>query len=385
MAQKESLADAISSALDEVTHVDPADTSTDGSDESEDLEDDLDADGGDEGDGEGDDAEGEGEGEGDGEGDDGSLDDDGGEPPEGYERDPKSGRFVKKAPVEGEQPVDGKKPDDKGKKPVEAKKPDALNDPIDKALKPETQQRIRTLIKETKEAQQARDAATQDFNFMVQGVQATGASPEQYGETLSWLALFNSPDAAQKQKAYELVESVADRMATMLGVDRQVGDPLSAHADLKEAVRTGKLTADYAKEIARTRNQAKFQGEVTASATQEQQRQQQAKQELDKARLDLSQLEAVLEETDTNWARHKRALVATLKPIFKIIPPSQWTTKFQEAYRELRNQRIIGPAKARVPANQPMRPGKGGAAGSGTRARSGTALDAVNNALENMP
>lgn len=375
-----SLMDEISSAIEDAT---PDGVVTDDADDSLDLEADPALD---EGDGTGDsEGDGEDEGEGEDEGDE-SLDDDGGEPPAGYERDPATGRFVKKVEEKVVEPKPGEKP---GEKPAEkpgAKKPDALNDPIPKDLKTETKQRIRTLIDTTKEAVATRDQAVTDFNFMVQGVQATGASPEQYGETLSWLALFNSPDPSQKKKAYELVESVADRMATMMGIDRQVGDPLAAHADLKDAVAKGQVTAQYAKEIARNRNQAKFTGDISESQRQQQQQQDQHEQSLTQARSDLGQLEATLSATDPNWARHKEILVAALKPVFGSIPPNQWRDKFQAAYRELLSKRVVGNVRPRVPANQPMRPGRGSGSGAGQqRSKSGSALDAVNNALENMP
>lgn len=339
-------------------------------------------------DAEGDDAVGDDEGEGDE-----SLEDDGGEPPAGYERDAATGRFTKKAPeVEAAKPKEGEAAKPKvevdpatGKPKVEAKKPDALNDPIDKTLKAPTQERIRTLITTAKEATAAREKAETDFNFLVQGVQSTGASPEQYGETLSWLALFNSQDPTQQGKALELAETVCDRLATLLGRERTVGDPLAEHADLKDAVAKGHVTAQYAKEIARTRNSQSFRGQLNDNAATEARNVAAREAELTTARNDLTDLEATLASTDPNWAQHKQILVAALKPVFAALPPKEWKAKFTEAYRQIRAQNLPVARKAKIPANQSMRPGRSaGGGGAGVKPQHGSALDAMNDALAGM-
>jgi hypothetical protein len=259
--QGETALDAVNAALGDAL-AEPADTTPEAESDVADTEVDGNTDG------DTDAAETEGaDGDGEGEGTEGD------EPAAGRVRDPATGKFLPKAadkPAEAAKPAakPAEKPADKPV--VEPKKADPVNDPIPKDLKPQTQERIRALISTTKEATAESARIKQDFDYMVEGVKATGASPEQYGETLSWLALFNSSDPAQQEKALELVESVAERLATFLGKDRAVGDPLSAHADLKEAVAKGQVTPQYAKEIARTRNSSQFRTQLTDSARQEQ-------------------------------------------------------------------------------------------------------------------
>ena len=286
------------------------------------------------------------------------------------ERGP-DGKFKKKEPeVEGEKPK------------VEAKKEkDPVNDPIPKDLKKETSERIRTLIDTTKTVTAERDQIKQDFDYLIKGVEATGATPEQYGETLSWLALFNSNNPQQQEKALELVENVAERLATLLGKERAVGDPLAAHADLKDAVAKNQITAQYAKEIARTRNGQQFRTELTTSATQQVQQQQAAAQELQTARNDLTALEQTLQGTDPQYEAKKAILVPALKAVFAAIPPSQWKQKFQEAYKAIN----VGPtqkAAPKAPVNQPLRAGKQPAGGQ-TKAPS-SMLEAISGALGSM-
>jgi len=357
----ETALDAVNAALEGPTHDEPADTSPEVADDTvagevDETSPDTDGD-------TTPDAVGEGEGvEGD-------------EVAAGRERDPATGKFV---PKSAEKPAGEKQPE--GSKPDAAKKPDPVNDPIPKDLKGPTQERIRSLIGTAKELTAERDKISTDFNYMVQGIQATGASPKQYGETLSWLALFNSNDPTQQEKALELVESVADRLATFLGKERTVNDPLSAHADLKEAVRTGKVTSQYANEIARTRNSSQFRSSINDTQRQQQEQQQSYDNDLATARNDLTALEGTLQGLDKDWAQKKPILVAALKPVFAMIPPSQWKAKFEEAYR---NMPTIGrPAAPRVPDNQPLRAGKNPA---GAQVKAPTSMaEAIDGALAGL-
>src|SRR6201996_6749811 len=85
------------------------------------------------------------------------------------------GKFVKK----GEEPkAEGEKP----KEPTKKEK-DFVNDPIPENLKKDTQERMRGLITTVKEKTAELEKVSQDFNYMIKGVEATGTTPEQYGET----------------------------------------------------------------------------------------------------------------------------------------------------------------------------------------------------------
>lgn len=310
---------------------------------------------------------------GDGEG----TDEDGKQP----ERDPTTGKFKK--------PED-KKPDDKSSDPNAAKKADALNDPIPTDLKKETQDRIRALVKTAKEETASREQIQQNFDYMVNGVKATGTTPEQYGEVLSFLALFNSRDAKSQEKALELVEGVAERLATLLGKERSVGDPLKGHEDLREAVAKGHVTPQYAKEIARTRNQGNFRTEIETAQSAQITAEQQKQQAITQARSELNTLEGSLQATDPEYAAKKAALVPILQPLFKTIPASQWKVAFEQAYSRMSVPLATAASKQKVPARQPLRAGAsagrgaGGSNGGGMKSTEGSMLDAVNAALDSM-
>jgi hypothetical protein len=266
----------------------------------------------------------------------------------------------------------------------EKKPPDAINDPIPKDLKQETRQRMQTLIETAKTVTAERDKITSDFNMIVGGLQNAGVSPEQYGETLSWLAMFNSGDPVQQAKALDLVEGIADRLATLLGRERTVNDPLKDHPDLQQAITNRTATREIALEVARTRNAKKFQGELATNASAEAQRQTAAQQELQQARTGLTTLETTLRATDPQYERKKALLVPVLKPVFKSLPPSQWGAAFKMAYD---NIKLPGPGRPLGngrPAlgQQPMRAGKNPAGGHSRQASS--PLEALNGALNSM-
>ena len=277
-------------------------------------------------------------------------------------------------------------------KKAEAPKKDPINDPIPENLKKDTSERIRSLIETAKTVTAERDQYKTDFDFLVKGVEATGTTPAQYGETLSWLALFNNGikgDSAQLEKAYELVEQVADRCALLLGKERNIADPLKAHADLVEAVRTKQITPEYAKEIARTRNGQQFRTELTTQATEAEKAQQAAAQELKDGRAALTDLENMLMASDPLYLQKKAVLVPALQPIFTrgkdgnyIVRPSQWKERFQEAYRNVKIGAPAAQPKPVVPKNQPLRAGKQPAGGQAREPNS--MLDAISGALNNM-
>ena len=271
--------------------------------------------------------------------------------------------------------------DKDGKPIVEPKKVDPVNDPIPKDLKKETSERIRTLIDTTKTVTAERDQLKQDFDYLVKGVEATGTSPEQYGETLSWLALFNSNNPQQQEKALELIETVAERLATLLGKDRTVGDPLAAHSDLKEAVAKGQITAQYAKEIARTRNGQQFRTELTTSAQKQAETQETAQREEYEGRTALTELENTLRASDPDYEAKKAVLVPALKPLMVHVPWKDRKAKFLEAYKNVQLPRTPKPA-VRASANQPLRAGKQPAGGQ-TKAPS-SMLEAIGGALNEM-
>lgn len=282
---------------------------------------------------------------------------------------------AKTASKTGERNADGtfKKPQG------EVKKADPLNDPIPKDLKKETSDRMQSLIKIAKDVTADRDQYRDNFDTIINGIKASGASPEQYGEAISWLSLFNNPAPEARMQAFELINDVADRMATMMGIDRTVKDPLAAHPDLKAAVAAGKATPEMAREVARTRDARAFTGQIQDGQRQQQQTQQQQQEELTQARTDLNGFETQMRASDPLYSRKRAAIVPSLQESFKHIPPSKWAATFKAAYAKVKVQ----PSGRTQPnQQQPLRGGKNPAGGQSRAV--GSALDAMNGALASL-
>lgn len=267
-------------------------------------------------------------------------------------------------------------------KKKEVKAPDPINDPIPKDLKKETSERMQSLIATAKTLTAERDEVRSQFDTIINGIRATGSTPEQYGETISWLSLFNNPAPEAQRAAYDLIEQVAERMSTMLGIDRAVQDPIAKHEDLRQAVATGKITPQYAREIARTRAAQGYQREVTTTVQTQEQQRQQAEQEDAQARADLTAFEKDRKANDPLYQRKRDQIVPALQVTFKRIPKSQWAEAFKEAYNNVKVKPLGKPTGVPNGNNQPMRGGKSPAGGKATAP--GSMLDAINGALNGM-
>jgi hypothetical protein len=107
------------------------------------------------------------------------------------------------------------------------------------------------------------------------------------------------------------------------------------------------------------------------------------------ARAGLTALGDTLASTDPQYAQKKAQVVQTLQPLFRkgadgryIVPPRQWVSGFQEAYKNLKLPAPASTGRSAIPKNQSLRAGKQPAGGQ-TRAPSNM-LEAINGALGAM-
>jgi hypothetical protein len=356
----ESAMDAINEALGVTEDEETPETETPDGDGAEDSE--VDGDSGDST---------EGDGESDGEGD---AEEDG----EGEQSDEE--KEAAKAAAKSEFNEDGTRKEKPGKKA-----PDPINDPIPKDLKQETSDRMRSLIKMAKDSAAEVTRITTDFDTIINGIKATGSTPEQYGEAISWLSLFNSPKIEDRKTAYELVESVAERMATLLGIDRAAPDPFKNHPDLKAAVAAKQITPELARETARHRDSTAFKGQIESGQRQAAQTEAQKQQEHNQAKADLNAFDVKMRGEDPLYDAKRKIIVPILQPIFKTIPKSQWAQAYKDAYARAKvtpKGTVNGGGKKTTSGLQPLRGNKQPAGG---RVREPTsAMEAMNGALARM-
>lgn len=308
-----------------------------------------------------------------------------GDEPETRERDPATGKFKKVEPSQRQartvKPVKGETPEQRTAREAAAKQPDPIKDAIPKDTHPATAARIRALVKLNQDVTAQRDAVAADFDQIINAIKGTGSSPQQYGEILNWMALFNSPNPQHNRQAYDLVESVCDRMAMKLGITRQLADPLAKHQDLVAAVANKQLTREYALQIATDRDSKQFNTELSTQATQEQQRQQQLQQATTQAKNDLTTLGNTLAATDADYDRKRAIIVPILKTTFARLHPSQWKQAFEDAYRNA----VVPQRQAQrreVPRNQPAR-ARGSVPNGGAQGEK-SLMDVVNQALSEV-
>jgi hypothetical protein len=273
---------------------------------------------------------------------------------------------------------DAKTPEQKAAEAA-AKKPDPLNDPIPNALKPQTKERIQSLIKAVKQKDEEVVRVSAQFNEIMGHITASKATPQQYGDTLEYLTLVNSGDPVKLEKALTMMLAEVDVLARALGKPVPGVDLLGSHKDLQDEIATGMISRERALEIAGAREQAKIQGQRTANVQQQTQAQQQQEQAISSGRAALNQLEESL-KTDPAYPAKRAILVESLKPVFAQIPPAQWANTFKAAYDNLKLPAPAPRIIPKIPTNTPLRPKT--PAGGGAPAAS-SLLDAVSNSLVN--
>lgn len=187
---------------------------------------------------------------------------------------------------------------------------------------------------------------------LVAMVMETGATAEQYGQTLDYLRLVNGALAGDREateKAFAVVEKEYKALAQALGRKVDGVDPLEGYDDLREKVEDGYLSEDDALEIARARaQQAALQ---TQQQTVQQQTQQQ--QAVEQGRNALAAWDQQMLQADPSYASKRDALSAQVAVIRAQLPPDRWLQATQQLYATLPNLQPAVPAK---PAPGPVRP-----------------------------
>lgn len=211
-----------------------------------------------------------------------------------------------------------------------------------------------------------------------QTVESTGASPDQFGQLLTYSSLVNSGDPAKLRQAMAVLEQERATLARALGEEVPGVDLLAAHPDLLERVGSGDMERASALELVRARDMA-------ASSRQQQERwqaDQLATQVRQQAVDGLNAMGNQLAAQDPQYTA-KYAAMQPMLPIIAQLPPAQWSEAFMTAYRA-----VVVPAAApatapaqRLPQSpQPLRGTNGGGATS-LQQQATTAQQAIEQAL----
>lgn len=310
-------------------------------------------------------------------------------------------------PAGGAPPADASKQDGEGKpveaaapalgpdgKPVEATPPadgttpPAKNEAVEKEIKDlgikseRTQARFRELSEQVataapvmaalKEAgidaaqlpQVIQRAATADN--VVSQIMDTGASPQQYGQTLDYLTLVNraaAGDEAAATKAFDTLIEELKPLAAMLGREVPgVFDPLAAHPDLQQKVVDG-MPREAALETARLRTRdamGRHQADQRRGADEATAAQQRAISEGSAALRDWEAPKLA----DPAYIALRPALNAEVAKIRAELPPQHWARATEYAYQALKAQAAAAapPTTPAAPAKPPVGPVRAGPA-----------------------
>jgi len=263
---------------------------------------------------------------------------------------------------DGEKKPEAKKPEVKPgekkpeeKKPESDKKPDLYAEP--EGLKAKAKERFQELVTSHKEQTQQLQAMGQTIAGFRQMVKETGATEDQFVQSLDLLKLVNTNPAEASKKLYDM----ALNLALASNVEIPGVDFLKDFPDLTKQVDDREITPEAAREIAKGRRE-KATREAADRRTQEQQqlteRQRQEEQQT------LTAIESFLmdkEKNDIDWPGKANLLLKAAQFAKVNLPMKSWLPYLQQQY-EMIGETVAKTAGQANNGNgkRPLRPSPGG-------------------------
>lgn len=217
-----------------------------------------------------------------------------------------------------------------------------------------TQQRFRELTQRASEATEQLRTASARAEEWETTVASTGASPQQFGNALQYLAAINSGNPEQMAAAFDSMQAELAWLGKKIGREAPGFDPLSAHPDLAERVKTGDMNRADAVEMVQHRQRGVLQQEHQQNLQRVSQSEQAAQQGLQA----VADLGAQLRTADPQFTQKFAYLKPTVEIIQATMPPAQWAAAIHQAYQHLPPV----PAAAPVVASRPNNPARASAA-----------------------
>lgn len=191
-------------------------------------------------------------------------------------------------------------------------------------------------------------------------VTGTGASPEQFGAALGYLALINTGDPAKMMTAFEAMQKEQAWLAEKLGLSTPTYDPLDADPDLKAKVKSGEVDRELALETIKLRQAAKLRTEQDAGRTTEQQKQEAINAGIEDVKTLSAELRApkqgqTPELAEAIYAAKLQIITPSIKLIQRTFPPAQWKAEIKALYLSTPDPVVRQAPKTRV-SDMPIRP-----------------------------
>lgn len=197
-------------------------------------------------------------------------------------------------------------------------------------------------------------AAAQGGEEVMDAIESTGASGEQFAAVLTYLQLINSRDPAKMKTGYDLMQKELTWLSKEIGVEAPGYDPLDEYPDLKAMVEENPDVRAMAVETARLR---KLEKNTTTRSTEVDNKNREDEQ-FRAGVAAAKQFGETMRKTDPDFQHKLGILSPLLDGIYKNAKPAEWAARIKEVY-----DKIPAPVKPRVtaPRHMPLRP-------TGTRA-----------------
>lgn len=162
-------------------------------------------------------------------------------------------------------------------------------------------------------------------------VEATGASPEDFGRSMAFLHGYSSNDPALWKASLDIIDGVADELRKRLGMEAKDFDPLAAHPDLADDVKKGELSRERALEIAQGRH---LQSAVGTRRQQDDERTA-ATRAAEQAIDGVVAYTTSLSKTDATFPQKFKALEHRIREIQATRKPDQWLAEIQREFKAM--------------------------------------------------
>lgn len=267
-------------------------------------------------------------------------------------------------PKQGEQ---AQADEEEGDEPDEAAEKAAIEQEIkDRGLKDaKTAERFRQLANDSNELKRMKE---QHLPGLVEDaeagrnlhavIQSTGASPEQMGMALGYLAAVNSGDPTQMNKAFDAMADEVRQLGKRLGRKLEAMDPLEADPELLKRVKAGEVDRVEAERTLRAETEAKMLRDRQGRQDTKTAQQNAIASGLEAAKRLGAELSAAEEaahpgQGELIYQAKMKALVPSIQLMRQHVAPEKWPEEIKRLYTAVQ----VSPPPKEKPRQSPVRPG----------------------------
>jgi hypothetical protein len=213
----------------------------------------------------------------------------------------------------------------------------------------ETKHKFEALSKEIEPLRQKAEASDR----MNEVIADCGATADQIGKAFLYLKQINSGDPAEMRKGFAVMKAEVIALAKHLGESFDGIDPVADHQDLRDQIEAAAITPEAARELVRSRAQAKLDEQRRTADAERQRADTDHRTAVDNAMAQVNQFNAQVKASDPHFAAKLEALKTsgTIELIRDNLHPSKWPQAIAQAY-----SRIPDPKPTPQAGGMPLRP-----------------------------